>query len=41
MNIIPLELVLSRIKPLDRQAMAGARRRQDTLTKPAGSLGRL
>ena len=29
------------IKPLDRQAMASARARQDTLTKPRGSLGRL
>ena len=29
------------IKPLDREAMANARARQDTLTKPPGSLGRL
>jgi len=29
------------IKPLDTEAMAAARARQDTLTKPAGSLGRL
>jgi nicotinate-nucleotide--dimethylbenzimidazole phosphoribosyltransferase len=29
------------IKPLDERAMAAARSRQDTLTKPQGSLGRL
>ena len=29
------------IKPLDKEAMAKARARQDTLTKPPGSLGRL
>ncbi len=29
------------IRPLDEQAMAAARRRQDILTKPQGSLGRL
>lgn len=29
------------IKPLDRAAMVAARSRQDTLTKPPGSLGRL
>lgn len=29
------------IKPLDEKAMAAARERQDTLTKPQGSLGRL
>ena len=29
------------IKPLDKEAMAEARARQDTLTKPPGSLGRL
>ena len=29
------------IKPLDKEAMAAARARQDTLTKPPGSLGRL
>jgi len=29
------------IKPLDRAAMVAARSRQDTLTKPQGSLGRL
>jgi nicotinate-nucleotide--dimethylbenzimidazole phosphoribosyltransferase len=36
-----LEQVLQRIKPLDEKAMAAARARQDTLTKPLGSLGRL
>ena len=41
MTLIPLEQVLPRIKPLDRPAMAQARQRQDILTKPAGSLGRL
>ena len=34
------DLVTS-IRPLDRAAMAAARQRQDNLTKPAGSLGRL
>ena len=29
------------IRPLDKEAMASARDRQDTLTKPRGSLGRL
>ncbi len=32
---------LNRIAPLDEAAMAAARARQDRLTKPAGSLGRL
>jgi nicotinate-nucleotide--dimethylbenzimidazole phosphoribosyltransferase len=32
---------LEKIKPLDEEAMAQARKRQDELTKPAGSLGRL
>ena len=32
---------LDRIGPLDESAMAGARERQDRLTKPNGSLGRL
>lgn len=32
---------LDRIGPLDESAMAGARERQDRLTKPQGSLGRL
>jgi len=37
----PLEQVIQEIKPLDEGAMAAARARQDTLTKPLGSLGRL
>jgi nicotinate-nucleotide--dimethylbenzimidazole phosphoribosyltransferase len=37
----PLEQVIWEIKPLDEGAMAVARARQDTLTKPLGSLGRL
>jgi nicotinate-nucleotide--dimethylbenzimidazole phosphoribosyltransferase len=36
-----LEDILNGIKPLDEKAMAEARARQDTLTKPLGSLGRL
>jgi nicotinate-nucleotide--dimethylbenzimidazole phosphoribosyltransferase len=36
-----LEQTIKLIKPLDGGAMAEARSRQDTLTKPAGSLGRL
>ena len=36
-----LEQVLQKIEPLDDRAMAAARARQDTLTKPQGSLGRL
>jgi nicotinate-nucleotide--dimethylbenzimidazole phosphoribosyltransferase len=36
-----LEQVLAKIRPLDEKAMASARARQDTLTKPPGSLGRL
>jgi nicotinate-nucleotide--dimethylbenzimidazole phosphoribosyltransferase len=36
-----LEQALRDIKPLDKKAMAAARARQDTLTKPLGSLGRL
>ncbi|MDD5339225.1 MAG: nicotinate-nucleotide--dimethylbenzimidazole phosphoribosyltransferase [Dehalococcoidales bacterium] len=32
---------IEKIKPLDKEAMAAARKRQDDLTKPAGSLGRL
>jgi nicotinate-nucleotide--dimethylbenzimidazole phosphoribosyltransferase len=35
-----LELA-SRVRPLDEDAMAAARKRQNELTKPAGSLGRL
>jgi nicotinate-nucleotide--dimethylbenzimidazole phosphoribosyltransferase len=36
-----LEQALGEIKPLDKKAMTAARARQDTLTKPLGSLGRL
>ena len=36
-----LDRVLKAIKPLDGLAMESARRRQDDLTKPHGSLGRL
>jgi nicotinate-nucleotide--dimethylbenzimidazole phosphoribosyltransferase len=36
-----LNKTLASIKPLDEKAMAEARKRQDELTKPAGSLGRL
>jgi nicotinate-nucleotide--dimethylbenzimidazole phosphoribosyltransferase len=36
-----LEEIIKEIKPLDESAMQTARARQDTLTKPRGSLGRL
>ena len=36
-----LTTTIQNIKPLDKNAMSLARSRQDTLTKPAGSLGRL
>ena len=36
-----IDRVLSEIGPLDRGAMSAARERQDRLTKPRGSLGRL
>jgi len=36
-----LNQTIKSIKPLDKTAMAEARARQDKLTKPAGSLGRL
>ena len=36
-----LEELITRIKPLDKVAMQSARIRQDALTKPRGSLGRL
>lgn len=36
-----LENVIANIKPLDQAAMQSVRARQDTLTKPQGSLGRL
>ena len=42
MAISPLiDQTIAGIVPLDEQAMAAARARQDTLTKPLGSLGRL
>ncbi len=42
MAISPLiDRTIAGIVPLDEQAMAAARARQDTLTKPLGSLGRL
>lgn len=36
-----LQLTLDQIQPLDEESMALAKARQDTLTKPQGSLGRL
>jgi nicotinate-nucleotide--dimethylbenzimidazole phosphoribosyltransferase len=36
-----LQDIINRIQPLDEAAMSAARARQDTLTKPPGSLGRL
>ena len=36
-----LSRILKEMKPLDRKAMEAARARQDELTKPRGSLGRL
>ena len=36
-----VDRTLTAIAPLDDAAMAAARARQDTLTKPLGSLGRL
>lgn len=36
-----IEKVISQIQPLDQAAMRSARARQDMLTKPQGSLGRL
>ena len=36
-----LEEIIKAIKPLDETAMQAARARQDRLTKPRGSLGRL
>ena len=36
-----LEEIIKAIQPLDETAMQAARARQDTLTKPRGSLGRL
>ncbi|HEX7474895.1 MAG TPA: nicotinate-nucleotide--dimethylbenzimidazole phosphoribosyltransferase [Dehalococcoidales bacterium] len=36
-----LETTIQNVKPLDKNAMSLAKARQDTLTKPTGSLGRL
>jgi nicotinate-nucleotide--dimethylbenzimidazole phosphoribosyltransferase len=36
-----IDQIIAQIQPLDEQAMDDARQRQDTLTKPQGSLGRL
>ena len=36
-----LSKTIANIKPLDTKSMAKAKARQDTLTKPTGSLGRL
>jgi nicotinate-nucleotide--dimethylbenzimidazole phosphoribosyltransferase len=36
-----VDITIASIKPLDQAAMAAARARQDSLTKPHGSLGRL
>jgi len=36
-----IETIIARIQPLDQESMAAARARQDALTKPQGSLGRL
>ena len=36
-----LDTILKAIRPLDSSAMTAARQRQDSLTKPQGSLGRL
>jgi nicotinate-nucleotide--dimethylbenzimidazole phosphoribosyltransferase len=38
---MPIEDLISSIVPLDREAMQAASARQDVLTKPKGSLGRL
>ncbi len=36
-----IENIIARIKPLDQGSMAAARTRQNMLTKPQGSLGRM
>src|SRR5690349_19473712 len=41
MEATMLQDIIAKIQPLDENAMAAARRRQNMLTKPAGSLGRL
>lgn len=40
-NIVDLKQLAASIRPLDEGAMTAARARQDNLTKPKGSLGRL
>jgi nicotinate-nucleotide--dimethylbenzimidazole phosphoribosyltransferase len=40
-KIMDVEKLSAAVQPLDEASMAAARRRQDALTKPAGSLGRL
>jgi nicotinate-nucleotide--dimethylbenzimidazole phosphoribosyltransferase len=39
--MMSIERTISEIRPLDESAMQAARERQNMLTKPAGSLGRL
>jgi nicotinate-nucleotide--dimethylbenzimidazole phosphoribosyltransferase len=39
--VVQLEEIIKQIQPLDKAAMQAARERQDKLTKPQGSLGRL
>ncbi len=41
MNIMKLEAIIKDIQPLDEAAMQAARARQNFLTKPRGSLGKL
>jgi len=41
MSMSPLETIIAAIPPLDEEAQRDARTRQDALTKPQGSLGRL
>lgn len=41
MKVLSIEATIDNIKQLDGAAMAKARKQQDILTKPAGSLGRL
>lgn len=40
-KMLLLEQTIAQIQPLDEEAMAAARKRLDSLTKPLGSLGRL
>ena len=41
MDGISIEEAISRIRPLDAEAVRAARERQNALLKPAGSLGKL